>query len=138
MPSHTADFRDPQTAVRILLALTVANGGELRVKASQYDSLDRQKLLVIDFDAQKNEIVLRATSAFGRAVVVQPESYQWAKPPEAAPLERARQVAESETRTRAVHTDEELADMEEEAERRQALAREAAKSGVAMRIKTVK
>lgn len=138
MPSHNADLNDPKNILRILMAVVIKSGNELRVKAPLYDSMDRGKLLVVDFDAKKNEIVLRATSDFGRAVVVQPESFQWSQPPNVAPLERARAVAEAESAKSAVHSDEELADMEEAAERRQALAREAAKSGVAMRIKTVK
>ena len=138
MPAHNCELNDSKSVLRILLAAVLEVGGELRVKAATYDSLDRGRLLTVDSDKRKGQLVLRATSDFGRAVVVQPESFQWSQPKEVAPLERARAVAEAESAKSAVHSDEELADMEEAAQRRQALAREAAKSGVAMRIKTVK
>lgn len=138
MPAHNCDLNDSRNILRILLTAVLEAGGELRIKASNYDSLDRGRLLTVDYDKRKGQLVLRATSDFGRAVVVQPESFQWSLPPNVAPQERARAAAEQQSRTTAVHSDEELADMEEAAGRRQALAKEAAQSGVAMRIKTVK
>ena len=114
------------------------SGGELRVKASVYDSLDAGRLLCVDYDSRKGDIVLRATSNFGRAIVVQPESSAWVKPIDAAPLERARVTAEREAAQVAVHTDEELAEREDELARRQAVAKLVKEGKSPMRLRTMK
>ncbi len=129
---------DPQAVLRLILALVIKNGGELRVKAPLYDSLDRARRLVVDFDAKKGDIVLRATSDFGRAIIVTPENIAWVKPPEAAPLERARVTAEHEAEKRHVPSDEELADMEERQAALQKLSRDAKEGKTPLRLKTVK
>lgn len=124
MPGHNADLNDPKNVLRILLALVVKNGGELRVKASTYDSLDKGRLLMVDYDEKKGDILLRATSSYGRALVVPPENAGWVAPPETAPRERARVVAEHEVESRSVKSDEELADLEDEQKRKQQLAKD--------------
>ena len=138
MPAHNADLNDPKNVLRILLALVLKEGGELRVKASLYDSLDRGRLLMVDFDSKKGDILLRATSDFGRAIVVQPESAAWVRPPETAPRERARTEAEQETARDTVHTDEELADREEAMARRAELAKLVREGKTPLKLKTVK
>ena len=121
MPSHNFSLDDPKNTLRVLLALTIKNGGELRIKGSFFDSLDRGRLLLIDFDAKRNEIILRATSDFGRAVAVHPESYSWVKPASEAPTERARLQAEAEVERRSIPSDEQLAELEERLARKQTL-----------------
>src|SRR5207245_668050 len=138
MPSHNFDLNDPKNTLRVLLAITLEAGGELRIKAPSFDSIDRGRLLLIDFDKKKNEIVLRATTDFGRVAVVQPENASWVKPIEAAPLERARVQAERDAEQSGVKSDEELAALEEEMARRQEVARLAKAGKVPMRLKTVK
>jgi len=138
MPAHAIDLRDPQSALRVLLTLVLQNGGELRFKACDYDQLDRGRLLTVDFDRKRSQVVLRATSDFASAVPVAPEAHAWVKPIDAAPTERARVQAEKDASRIAVHTDEELAEREEELARRQAVARLVQEGKSPMRIKTVK
>ena len=137
MPAHSCDLRDPKNVLRVLLALVIENGGELRLKAATYDTQDRQKLLTVDFDRRKSQIVIRATSDFGSVVQVPPESYQWSAPPAQAPLERARTIAEAEATRRAIPSDEDLADLEERAQKNRNVAAEAAEGRTPVRIRTV-
>jgi hypothetical protein len=137
MPAHNADLNDPKSILRILLALVIKNGGELRVKASLCDSQDRGKLLVVDFDPKKNDIVLRATSDYGRVVLVSPENIAWTLPREAAPQERARMLAEKEVQRRAMPTDEDMAAMEEKLTRQQEAARAMEEGKSPLKIRTV-
>jgi hypothetical protein len=137
VPAHNADLNDPKNILRILLAVVLRNGGELRVKASLMDSLDRGRLLTVDFDRKKAEIVLRATSDFGRVVVVQPESFAWTQPASEAPQERTRVQAEREAARRSIPTDEDLADMEERAGKAQTVAREVADGKSPMKLRTM-
>ena len=137
MPAHSIDQRDPQAVLRVLLTIVLENKGEMRFKAANYDSLDRGRLLTVDFDRRKGQIIVRATSDFASAVPVTPESHSWVKPAETAPLERARVTAERETQQRTVRTDEELADMEDAAARRQAVAKAVAEGKIPLQLRTV-
>lgn len=136
MPAHNFSLDDPKNTLRVLLALTIKNGGELRIKGSFFDSLDRGRLLLIDFDAKKNEIVLRATSDFGRAVAVHPESYSWVKPANEAPTEMARTQAEREVQRRSIPNDEQLAELEDQLARKQNLVQHS-KDGTQSLFRTV-
>lgn len=125
MPAHNLNLADPQAVLRILLTLVEhSEQGEVRFNASDYDELDKEKLLVVDFDRKKGQIVIRATTSNGAVVKVTPEAQQWTLPISAAPLERARLRAERDAELRTVPSDEILADMEEDLARRQTLARE--------------
>jgi hypothetical protein len=138
MPAHAINLKDPQSALRVLLALVVQAGGELRCKAVVYDQLDKGRLLTIDFDRRKSQIVIRATSDLASAVPVAPEAHQWVMPPSAAPLERARVVAEHEAEIRNIPSDEQLAEMEERIAANQKLARDVKEGKNPLRLKTVK
>jgi len=139
MPSYSLDLRDPQVALRILVCLVEqSKRKELQFPAEDYDSLTHGKLLLVDYSRKKGVISLRVTSDNGAAIPVAPEAHQWVKPPEAGPLERARLVAEQEAERSGVKSDEELAALEEEMERRQAVARLAKEGKSPMRLKTVK
>jgi len=138
MPAHSIDLKDPQSALRVLLALVLQAGGELRIKAVTYDQLDRGRILTIDFDRKRSQIVLRATSDLASAVPVAPEAHQWVMPPSAAPLERARVRAEHEVEERNIRTDEQLAELEEELARKQQLAKDVKEEKNPLRLKTVK
>lgn len=134
MPAHNCELNDPQTILRILLSLVLENSGELRIPATTFDSIDRGRLLTVDYDKKKGHIVLRSTSDFGRAVVVQPESQSWTMPPNLAPTERSRLQAERATEKRAIPSDEELARMEEKIQRQQSLALDLEEGKSPMRI----
>lgn len=134
MPAHAIDLQDPKSIARLLLTIVMANGREYRIKACDYDSIDAGRLLVVDFDRETGELVLRATSGFGRALVVQPESFQWSLPLSESPLERTRTEASQKARRAAIPSDEELADMEEKAQQRQNLAKMEEEGKVPMRI----
>lgn len=138
MPAHQIDLHDPKSVARLLLAIVLSKGGEVKIPASTYDSIDRGRLLLIDFDRATSELVVRASSDWGRAMTVQPESFGWTQPQESAPREVARQEAAQQVRQSTTHSDEELADMEDQMIRRQKLAKEAAGSDKALRIRTVK
>jgi hypothetical protein len=137
MPAHNAELSDSKSILRILLALVLENGGELRIKATSYDGIDKGRLLTVDFDDKKSQIVLRATSAWGRAVVVQPESHAWVQPQTEAPLERARVRAEAIAQRRAIPSDEQLADMEESIQRNQDVAKDVTDGKVPIRLRTI-
>lgn len=138
MPAHAINLKDPQSALRVLLALVIQAGGELRVKALTYDQLDKGRILTIDFDRKRSQIVLRATSDLASAVPVQPEAHQWVMPANEAPLERARIRVEHEAEERSIRTDEQLAELEEELARKQQLAEDVKKGKSPLRLKTVK
>ena len=75
MPSFNLDVSDKETIARLLVALVHAHGGELRLKAHDYDYLERAVFLVSDFDKEKLEIVLRCTTESGRIYIVKPEAF---------------------------------------------------------------
>ena len=85
MPSFNLDVSDKETIARLLVALVHAHGGELRIKAHDYDYLDRAVFLVSDFDKEKLEIVLRCTTESGRIYIVKPEAAAWSRQPEESP-----------------------------------------------------
>ena len=140
MPSHnfkiTSDdgLHPHEDVLRLLLALTIKNGGELRIKGTLFDTLDRGRLLLIDFDRKKNEIVLRSTSDFGRVAVVRAEGQVWSAPPESAPMERARIAAAHAAEERSLPTDEQLAEMEEKLAVQKRVADDVAAGLAPMRI----
>jgi hypothetical protein len=134
MPAHNADLNDPKNVLRVLLSLVLENGGELRLRAATFDSIDRGRLLTVDYDKKKNQLVLRATSDFGRAIVVQPENVAWVQPPNTSPLERPRLEAEREVERSSVKTDEELAELEDRKARVNELARLAKEGKTPLRL----
>jgi hypothetical protein len=134
MPSYNLNLADPQTVLRILVTLVEQNGDELHFKAEDYDGLDKGKVLSHSYDKKGGMITLRVSSDNGGAVVVQPEAHQWTQPAQSAPLERARTEATKIAQRRAVPSDEELADMEEAAQRSQNLAAMEAEGKAPLRI----
>lgn len=124
MPAHTIDLNDPKTIARLLTCLVIHRGGEIRIPAAAYDSYERGRLLLVDYDRDKGDLVLRSTSDFGRVVVVPPENSQWLRPQEEIPRERSRVQAEQSAARRIVRSDEELAEFEEMREKEAQLARE--------------
>jgi|SRR5271157_2184936 len=138
MPAHNIDMADPKAIARLLLAVVIAGGGEIELPATTYDSLDKGRILLVDFDRATSKLVLSTSSEWGRAITVQPEAVAWSAPIETAPLERARVTAEKEAARSTVHSDEELAEMEENFTRRQQVARDVAKGIAPLRIKTLK
>jgi hypothetical protein len=116
-------MRDAQTVLRILVCLVEqSKRKEIHFAAEDYDSMKANKLLVLDYQRAKGIISLRVTEDNGAAVSVVPESHQWTLPFEQTRREKARSEATKEVSRRAVPTDEELADMEMAAARRQNLA----------------
>src|SRR6266404_842597 len=101
MPAHQINLSDHDAALRVLLALVLEAGGELRFKASTYDSLDRTRLVILDFDKRKNQVIIRSTSDWGGFASVPPESAAWSQPRDSAPMERARVAA---TRSAEAHS----------------------------------
>ena len=138
MPAHQIDLQDPKAVSRLLLAVVLSGGGELRLPAHVYDGIDRGRLLLVDFDREKSELVISATSDWGRAITITPESYAWTQPANVAPLERQRVAAEVSAAKTSMHSDEELAEMEETMQRNQKLARDVAEGKNPLRIRTVK
>lgn len=138
MPAHQIDLKDPQSISRLLLAVVLSGGGELRLPAHVYDGIDRGRLLLVDFDREKSELVISATSDWGRAITIAPESYAWTQPANVAPLERQRVAAEVAAAKTSMHSDEELAEMEESMQRNQKLAKDVAEGKNPLRIRTVK
>jgi len=137
MPSYSLDLRDPQTVLRILVCLVESSKAkELQFWAEDYDTMSKAKLLVIDYRRAKGIISLRVTEDNGAAIPVAPEAHQWSQPPQSAPLERERTEATKVARRTHLPTDEELATMEEEAQKKQALARLEAEGKVPLRIRT--
>lgn len=124
MPAHTIQLDEPMAVLRILLSLIKEAGGELRFMALTYDSLEHGHLIAMDYDRDTAEVVLRASSSLGTMVKVTPESHQWSKPVEVAPLERARAAAAMEAEQRSMMTDEQLAEAEEMLARKQQVAQD--------------
>jgi hypothetical protein len=137
MPAYNINISDPQTILRILVVLIEQNGGLLTFNAEDFDGMDKPKLLMVDYERKKGIVSLRATADFGSAVPVHPEAHQWTKPAEAAPLERHRVAAARDAERRAVPTDEDMADLEEAAARRQELARAVEEGKTPLKIRTV-
>lgn len=136
MPAHQIDLQDPKSLGRLLLAITIASKNELRLKACDYDSIDAGRLLVVDFDREAGDIVIRATSSYGRAMAVTPENFQWTLPLTAAPLERARTEATQRAARTHVPTDEELADLETKSRQDQSLAKLEEEGKAPLKIRT--
>jgi hypothetical protein len=137
MPSYNIDLRDPQTLLRIIATLVEQNNGVMVFSAEDYDGIEKGKVLTIDYDRKKGQLSLRCTADFGSAVAVAPEAHAWTKPAEAAPLERHRVAAARDAERRAVPTDEDMADLEEAARRRQELARAVEEGKTPLKIRTV-
>jgi hypothetical protein len=138
MPAHNLELGDPESLARLLLTIVMEHKNELRIRACDYDAIDAGRLLVVDFDRDTGEIVIRATSGWGRARKVSPENAAWTMPAQESPLNRARVEATAKARQVAVRTDEELAEMEEALQKRQSLAKAEEESGIPLRIHTRK
>lgn len=134
MPSHNLDPSDSKNVGRLLISIIKEHGGELRVKAATYDSYDKGCFLIIDYDPVANEIVLRSTSNYGRAMVVPPENATWLRAPE--DVNRPTIQAQENVRRRTMRSDEELAEFEEQRTREAQLAREAAAGRIHFRTET--
>ena len=134
MPSHNLDPNDPKNVARLLIALVMEHGGEVRIKAMTYDSYERGRFLIVDIDKASNEIVLRSTSDFGRAIIVPPENASWLRPQE----ERDQPTiqAQRNVQRRTVRSDEELAALEEARNAEAQLAREANEGSISTRFRT--
>lgn len=135
MPAHTINLSDPQAVLRILLALILEEGGELRFMALTYDRMERGRLITIDYDQDTAEVVLRASTDMGAVVKVEPEAHAWSKPVEVAPLERARAAAAMEAEHHYIPSDEQMAEREEELQRKAQVAKDIADGKSPLRIK---
>ena len=122
MPGYDLDPNDPKAIARLIVAIALERGGELRVKAPEYDSIDKGYALLIEYDRLTSEIVLRVSP--GKIMIIPPESAAWLKQPQERPQQRAEMQATQETVRRNLRSDEELADLEEALERKATLARE--------------
>jgi len=138
MPSYNLNLSDPQTVLRILVALVEQSGGFLEFHAQDYDQMDRSKLLTIDYDRAKGVNTLRVLGNSSAAVSVVPESHQWSLPLTSAPTERKRTEASEKAARTHIPSDEELAEMEEKTNQRQALARLEEEGKAPLRIRTAK
>lgn len=138
MPAHNIDLQDPKSIVRLLLAVVIAGGGEVELPATTYDSIDKGRILLVDFERATGKLVLSTSSEWGRAITVQPEYVQWSLPAETAPLERQRTMAERAAQIATSRSDEELAELEETFQRNQKLAKDVAEGKSPLRIKSVK
>ena len=136
MPSFNLDVSDKETIARLLVALVHAHGGELRLKAHDYDYLERAVFLVSDFDKEKLEIVLRCTTESGRIYIVKPEASAWSRPPEESPRIQAGIQAQRAVRQRTARSDEENAILEERLTQEATLAREASEGSLHPRFRT--
>lgn len=134
MPAYDLNPNDPKAVARLLVALAIEHGGELRVNAPKYDSLEKGYALLIEYDRATSEVVVRVTS--GKIMLVPPESSAWLRPKEEVPQERAVTQAQQDVIRRTVRSDEELAELEEALERKSTLAREASE-GKGTRFRTV-
>jgi hypothetical protein len=134
MPAHLIDPNDPKAVARLLVTLVLESSGELRIKASNYDSIDKGYALLVEYDKVNSEIVLRATS--GKIMLVPAENAAWTRQREEVPRVQAETQATQEVRQRIVRSDEELADLEEKLNQKAALAREVAE-GKGTRFRTV-
>jgi len=136
MPSYSLNLSDPQTVLRILVTLVEQAGGCLEFHSQDYDQMDRSKLLTIDYDRTKGVNTLRVLGNSSAAVSVTPESHQWSLPLTSAPTERARTEATQKARRTHIPSDEELAQMEEENQQRQSLAKLDEEGKAPLRIRT--
>lgn len=134
MPAHSIDPNDPKAVARLLVTLVLSNDGELRIKASDYDSIEKGYALLVEYDRVNSTVVLRATS--GKIMLVPAESAAWTRQREEVPRERAEIQATQEVRQRVLRSDEELAEYEEKLNQRTALAREVAE-GKGTKFRTV-
>jgi hypothetical protein len=106
MPSHTRGKQEPLAYyTRVLLALARREGGELRIKCSDIDSLNERAILYTDYDGVSGELVIRAGTQFAEMVVVSPESAEWVRP------ERQQEQTAKPARV-AIPTDSDLAEIE--------------------------
>jgi len=134
MPAYDLNPNDPKAVARLLVALAIEQGGELRLKGVAYDSLEKGFALLLEYDRATSEIVVRVTS--GKIMLVPPESAAWLRPKEEVPINAAQTQAQQEVIRRNWRSDEQLADLEEALERKQALAREVA-DGKGTKFRTV-
>lgn len=137
MPAHLLDPSDKENVARILACIVMDAGGELRLKASTYDSLDHSIFLVSDYDTKTGELVLRTTTNFGRAFVVRPENRQWLRDPD-DPTQSGRMTeVQRQARTHLRRSDEENADFEAAMAAQAKLAKEIAEGhGTTFRTET--
>jgi hypothetical protein len=124
MPSYLLDLNDPKVIARLLVCLVIHRGGEVRIPAVAYDTYDRPRLLTVECDREKGDLVLRSTSDSASVVKVPTENSQWLRPQEEIPRERSRVQAEQSAARRIVRSDEELAEFEEMREKEAELARQ--------------
>lgn len=117
MPAHTRGKQDPLAYyTRVLLALARREGGELRIKCSDIDSLNERAVLYTDYDPVAGELVLRAGSQFAELVVVSPEAAEWVRP------ERTQE--QSKPARTSIPSDNDLAEIEAGLMRRAAARRQ--------------
>jgi hypothetical protein len=122
MAAYDLNPNDPKAVARLLVALAIEQGGELRLKGVAYDSLEKGYALLLEYDRATSEIVVRVTS--GKIMLVPPENQAWLRPKEEVPIEREKSQAQQEVIRRSFRSDEELAELEEALNRKQTLARE--------------
>ena len=134
MPAYDLNPNDPKAVARLLVALALEKGGELRINAPSYDSIDKGYALLLEYDRVTSEVVVRVTS--GKIMLVPAESQAWLRPKEEVPQQRAETQAQQEVIRRTLRSDEELADMEEKLNQKATLAREVA-DGRGTRFRTV-
>jgi hypothetical protein len=122
MPGYDIDPNDPKAIARLLVALALANQGEIRISAPAYDDIVKGHALLIEYDRSTSEIVVRVTS--GKIMVVPPENQAWLRPKEVVPQQRAETQATQDVVRRTLRSDEELAELEEQLDAKTRLARE--------------
>jgi hypothetical protein len=136
MPAHSLDLADPKAVARLLVSACLEHGGELRIKALTYDTIDKGRAMIVDFDRATSEIVIRVTSDLGKVMVVPAENSQWLRPKEEVPRNQAETQATQEVVRRTLRSDEELAELEEQLEKKASLAREV-QEGKGTKFRTV-
>ena len=122
MPAYDLNPNDPKAVARLLVALALEQGGELRINAPKYDSLEKGYALLIEYDRATSEVVVRVSS--GKIMLVPAENQAWLRPKEEVPRETERTQARQEVVRRTLRNDEELANLEEELDRKATLARD--------------
>ena len=137
MPSYNIDPNDVKSMARLLVAVCKDYGGILRINAATYDGIDKGRLLVVDYDRDKSQIVITATTESGRVTIVPPENHGWVRPPEESQREQRQVEAQKSVQRRIVRSDEELAELEEERNKEAALAREVSQGGTTTRFRNV-
>lgn len=74
MPAHSSTGQKPEAYfARLLAALAIAAGGSLRIKGSDVDSIDKEVVLVKDWDGATQEVIIRVGTRFNEVYRVQPE-----------------------------------------------------------------